>query len=61
MERVLIANRGEIAARIIRSCKAENIASYAIYSAADSTAAHVRLADVAIALDGDSATAYLDM
>ena len=61
MERVLIANRGEIAVRIVRSCKAANIKSYAIFSQADSTAAHVRLADVALALNGESAQVYLDM
>ena len=44
-EKVLIANRGEIALRIIRACKEMGIATVAIHSTADSEAMHVRLAD----------------
>ena len=46
--RVLIANRGEIALRIIRACREMGMASVAVYSDADAAAAHVRAADVAV-------------
>ena len=47
-ERVLIANRGEIAVRLIRACHELGIEAVAVYSASDATAGHVRAADVAI-------------
>ena len=50
MKRVLIANRGEIALRIIRACHAEGLEAVAVYSAADRGSAHVRAADRAIAI-----------
>ncbi len=48
MKRVLIANRGEIALRIIRACHEEGLEAVAVYSAADRSSAHVRAADLAI-------------
>ncbi|HEV7366639.1 MAG TPA: acetyl-CoA carboxylase biotin carboxylase subunit [Gemmatimonadales bacterium] len=50
VKRVLIANRGEIALRIIRACHEEGIEAIAVYSAADRGAAHVRAADRAVAI-----------
>ena len=50
MKRVLIANRGEIALRIIRACHAEGLEAVAVYSAADRASAHVRAADRAVAI-----------
>jgi urea carboxylase len=53
---VLIANRGEIACRAIRTLKRLGITSVAVYSAADKNAQHVKDADVAIALGGEKAS-----
>jgi 3-methylcrotonyl-CoA carboxylase alpha subunit len=50
IRRLLIANRGEIACRIIRSCQRLGIHSIAVYSAADAGARHVRMADEAVAI-----------
>ncbi|HEX6867342.1 MAG TPA: biotin carboxylase N-terminal domain-containing protein [Candidatus Limnocylindrales bacterium] len=49
-ERVLVANRGEIAVRIIRACHESGMAAVAVYSDVDATARHVRLADAAVRL-----------
>lgn len=53
---VLIANRGEIACRAIRTLKRLGITSVAVYSAADKNAQHVKDADIAIALGGEKAS-----
>ncbi len=61
MNKILIANRGEIAVRIIRACKEMNIKTVAIYSEADKDAMHTRLADEAICIGpADSRKSYLN-
>ena len=54
MNKILIANRGEIAVRIIRACKEMNIKTVAIYSEADKDALHTRLADEAVCVGKSS-------
>ena len=55
MKKILIANRGEIACRIIESCKKLNIQSIAVYSDIDKKSKHVRLADEAIHIGNSKA------
>ena len=50
MNKILVANRGDIAVRIIRACKEMNIKTVAVYSEADKDAMHTRLADEAICI-----------
>ena len=62
MNKILIANRGEIAVRIIRACKEMNIKTVAVYSEIDKDALHTRLADEAICIGpANSIKSYLNV
>ena len=62
MNKILIANRGEIAVRIIRACKEMNIKTVAVYSTADKDSLHTKLADEAICIgDATSQKSYLNI
>jgi acetyl-CoA carboxylase, biotin carboxylase subunit len=61
-KRILIANRGEIALRVIHACRALGVETVAVYSQADADSPHVEAADQAVCIGGPrSAESYLDM
>ena len=61
-EKILIANRGEIALRVIRACREMGIRSVAVHSTADSDAMHVRMADESVCIGPNSSTeSYLSV
>ena len=60
IKKILIANRGEIAVRLVRACNEMGISSVAIYSEADKNALHVKKADEAYLMRGDALEAYLN-
>jgi acetyl-CoA carboxylase biotin carboxylase subunit len=61
-EKILIANRGEIALRVLRACKELGIATVAVHSTADADSMHVRLADESVCIGPPSATeSYLNV
>ncbi len=61
-QKILIANRGEIALRVIRACREMGIASVAVHSTADADAMHVRMADESVCIGPNSSTlSYLSI
>ena len=62
IKKILIANRGEIAVRIIRACREMDIRTVAVYSEADREALHAKLADEAICIgEAPASESYLSM
>jgi pyruvate carboxylase subunit A len=61
IRKILIANRGEIAVRIIRACSEMGIRSVALYSEADRFSLHVKKADESFSIGSDPLTGYLNV
>ena len=61
IRKVLVANRGEIALRVMRACREEHIATVAIYSAGEEGSGHVTYADEAVEISSESRIPYLDI
>lgn len=62
IKKILIANRGEIAFRVMRSCKEKGISTVAVFSDADRTSMHVSYADEAVCIGpAPSVESYLDI
>lgn len=60
IKKVLVANRGEIAVRLIAGCKKVGIKSVSIYTESDSTSLHASAADENVLLAGENANGYLE-
>ena len=60
--RLLVANRGEVAARVIRACRELGVQTVAVHSTADAESPHLALADRTVCIGpGPAASSYLDM
>ncbi len=61
IRKVLVANRGEIALRVMRACREERIANVAIFTEGEESARHVRYADEAVLIASEKSIPYVDI